>query len=67
LNTRVEATGEPFARGNVEIEKRALLDRCELQAAGDDLREHRIRARLEPLAEPLVRGQLADHLLYAAL
>jgi len=67
LNARVEATGEPLASGDVEIEKRELLDGRELSAAGDRRHESRLPIRFELLAEALVRGQPADHLLYAAL
>jgi hypothetical protein len=67
LDAWVEATGEAVARGDVEIEKRALLDRRELQAAGDGLRERRLPVPMELPAEPFIRGQLADHLFDAAL
>src|SRR5689334_7348662 len=64
LDSWIEATGEALRRVDVEIEERALLDRRELQPA---LRERHLPVHLELAAEAFVGGQLADHLLYAAL
>src|SRR6185503_12786331 len=67
LDAWIETLGEFLARGEVEIEEGALLDRRQLEAGSGQLGHGRLPVLLEPAPELFVGRQPADHLLYASV